>query len=591
MTFKNLSHYIDEYKKIKSASVDNNIRKFKVAVLSSSTIKGLKEVLTVKCHDLGLFPEILLGDYNQYNQEILDDKSKLYRFEPNLVVLFIDTRALLGDVFFDYYTLSAQDQKCLTASKKEYLDSLIARMKFKLKAKIIIHNFELPCATPLGILENKQTLGLVEFIEILNGDLRAGFKSDSQVFIFDYNSFLSNIGKREVFNYKMYYLADIKIDLGYLPALADQYLAYIKPLISMTKKCIVLDLDNTLWGGIVGEDGAEGIKLGPTPEGRPFMEFQKYILSLFNRGVILAVNSNNNLDDALEIFREHPYMILKEKHFASMKINWNGKVANMKAISEELNIGLDSFVFLDDDKFNREMMKSALPQVKVVNLPEDASLYLEVITQLDDFNTFQITGEDTKRGQMYAQQKKREEFCKSAHDIKAYLKGLNIVTTIQKANKFNVPRISQLTQKTNQFNLTTRRYLEEEIKKFSDSTDCIVFSIKAEDRFGDNGVTGAAIVKKKAKEWIVDSFLLSCREIGRGVEEVMLAHIFEEAKKEGIGRIVGEFIATKKNEPAKDFYQKSGFTLTEKAGDMELWARDVTGGFPYPEFIEVIKES
>jgi len=591
MTFKNLSHYIDEYKKIQSASADNTMKKFKVAVLSSSTIKGLKEVLTVKCHDLGLFPEILLGEYNQYNQEILDDESKLYRFEPNLVVLFIDTRALLGDVFFDYYTLSAQDQKCLPALKKEYLDSLIARMKFKLKAKIIIHNFELPCTTPLGILENKQALGLVEFIETLNGDLRDGFKSDSQVFVFDYNSFLSNIGKREAFNYKMYYLADIKIDLSYLPALADQYLAYIKPLISMTKKCIVLDLDNTLWGGIVGEDGAEGVKLGPTPEGRPFMEFQKYILSLFSRGVILAVNSNNNLDDVLEIFREHPYMILKEEHFASMKINWNGKVANMKAISEELNIGLDSFVFLDDDKFNREMIKSALPQVKVVNLPEDPSLYLEVITQLDDFNTFQITGEDMKKGQMYAQQKKREEFCKSAYDIKAYLKGLNIITTIQKANKFNVPRISQLTQKTNQFNLTTRRYLEEEIKQFSDSTDCIVFSIKVEDRFGDNGVTGAAIVKKKAKEWIVDSFLLSCREIGRGVEEVMLAHIFEEAKKEGIGRIIGEFIPTKKNEPAKDFYQKSGFILTEKVGDMELWSRDVAGGFPYPEFIEVIKAS
>ena len=432
-------------------------------------------------------------------------------------------------------------------------------------------------------------LGLVEFIEKLNGDLRDELKSDSQCFVFDYDSFLSNIGKREAFDYKMYYLADIKIDLSYLPELANQYLAYIKPLISMTKKCIVLDLDNTLWGGIVGEDSAKGIKLGPTPAGRPFMEFQKYILSLFNRGVILAVNSNNNLDDALEIFRAHPYMILKEKHFASMKINWNGKVANMKAISEELNIGLDSFVFIDDDKLNREMIKSAFPQVEVVDLPEDPSLYLEAVMRLDDFSTFQITEEDMKKGRMYAEQRKREKFCESIQDIKAYLKSLNIRAIIQRANKFNGPRITQLTQKTSQFNLTTRRYLEEDIKKFSDSADCIIFSIKVEDRFGDNGVTGAAIVKKKAEEWIIDSFLLSCREIGRGIEDVMLAYIFEEARREGVSRIVGEFIPSKKNEPAKDFYQKSGFILTGKNKDIELWMHDVAKGFSYPEFVKVIK--
>ena len=362
-------------------------------------------------------------------------------------------------------------------------------------------------------------------------------------------------------------------------------------LMSISKKCLVLDLDNTLWGGIVGEDGVEGIKLGPMPEGRPFLEFQKYILSLFNKGVILAINSKNNYNDVLKVFNEHPYMILKEDHFASVQINWNDKISNMKTIAQELNIGLDSFVFFDDDKLNREMIKDSLPEIKVVDLPEDYSLYLKTIEELDDFNTFQLTEEDKKKGKMYADQRRRSDFIKSTQNATEYLKGLQMKVTIEEVNKFNVSRISQLTQKTNQFNMTTRRYLEEDIKNFALNRDFLIFSVTVEDKFGDNGITGAAIIEKCKNYFRIDTFLLSCRIIGRRIEEIMLVYILEKAKAEKVKTLLGEFIPTTKNIPAKEFFKENGFKLIKINGNIEIWEFPVETEYKSPEFIEVIKAS
>ena len=358
----------------------------------------------------------------------------------------------------------------------------------------------------------------------------------------------------------------------------------------MSKKCIVLDLDNTLWGGILGEDGLEGIRLGPTPEGRPYLEFQKYLLSLFNRGIILAINSKNNHKDALRVFQEHPNMVLKEHNFASMQINWNDKVSNLKNIAKELNIGLDSLVFIDDEKLNREMVKSILPEVEVVDLPEDPSLYLKTLAEIDDFNILKITEEDKKRGKMYAERRKRQELQnKSSTDITQFLKDLRMIATINMADSFNIPRIAQLTQKTNQFNMTTRRYSEEDIKKFSGNKNFLVMCISIKDKFGDNGITGAAIVEKSHESWRIDTFLLSCRIIGRKAEEILLGHIIGLAKNENVKKIIGEFIPTQKNTPAKSFYKNSKFFNAGKSNNMEKWELKNLSSFKYPDFIKITR--
>ncbi|MDP3244340.1 MAG: HAD-IIIC family phosphatase [bacterium] len=562
-----------------------------IAILSSFTIRGIEEGLCLKCQEIGVAPNIYTGGYNQYAQEIINPDSGLYQFNSDLVFIFIDTRALMGEYFFSPYQVSEIQRREWVNEKITEIKLFVQQLESRLSAKIVIHNFEVPTHSPLGVLENKQGFGFQESIETLNGLLRDAYKNDSQVFVFDYDAFCSRIGKENIFDHKMYYLGDIKLGLSHIPKLCDEYLAYIKPLMSLNKKCIVLDLDNILWGGVIGEEGLEGIKLGPTSEGRPFWEFQKHLLSLFQRGVILAINSKNNPEDALRVFHEHPHMILKEEHFAAMRMNWDDKVANMKSLAEEINIGLDNLVFIDDDKLNREIIRGMLPEVTVVEMPDDPALYAKTLLELNEFQILQLTDEDLQKGKMYAAEKQRRDFQQVATDLTDYLKGLAMIIEIENANKMNIPRLAQLTQKTNQFNMTTRRYTEEDIEKMLASGEFLIISIKVEDKFGDNGIVGAAIVEKNIdNKWRINTFLLSCRIIGRRIEETLLAYIIEEAKKAGAKFLSGDFISTKKNHPAKDFYKKNNFKLVKSENKTGLWEFDLTNNYPFPEFITIKNE-
>ena len=390
-------------------------------------------------------------------------------------------------------------------------------------------------------------------------------------------------GEKNVFNYRQFFSGDIKISTEYIPKFTDELMRYIYAITGITRKCIVLDLDNTLWGGIIGEDGFDNIKLGDDPIGRSFVEFQKRLLALNQRGIILAINSKNNFDDAIEVIRKHPNMILREDNFACMKINWNDKVVNLQKISQELNIGLDSFVFFDDDQINQEYVRSSLQDVLVVDLPKDSSQFSQIVTEMKEFDVVKITEEDVKRNDMYLGQKKRKELENEIGDFKEFLKQMNIEVNIQNADSFSIPRISQLTLKTNQFNLTTRRYQEEEISAFASSKDRIVECAQVSDKFGDNGITGVYIVKKESnEEWIIDTFLLSCRIIGRGIEEAMLSQIIEKAKSLGVKRIKGEFISTSKNKPAENFYNNCGFKKID-----DYWIFDMGQKIETPDHIKL----
>ncbi|MEK6943366.1 MAG: HAD-IIIC family phosphatase [Nanoarchaeota archaeon] len=589
---KNMPDYINLYKHLNSEIKKNKIsgKKLKVAFLSSFTSNGFKESIFVKCCEAGITPDIYIGGYNQYSQEILDDSSDLYKFNPSLVILFIDTKSILQDYFLNPYSISSGKRKTYINSKFNDIKILIEKLEKKTTAKIVVHNFEVPVYSPIGILENRQDFGLKESVEKLNSDLRDYCKNNPKVFLFDYESFCSKIGKENTTDFKMYYMGDIRLSIQSVPYLCKDYMGYIKPLMILTKKCIVLDLDNTLWGGIIGEDGIEGIKIGNTPEGRPFTEFQKALLAMFERGVILAISSKNNFNDAIEVFKKHPDMVLRENNFASMKINWDDKASNIAEIAKELNIGLDSLVFIDDDKLNRDFVRKMLPEVTVVDMPEDPSLYLKTLMETNDFNLFSITEEDFKKGKMYAEQRKRAELQSSSKDIDSYLKSLGSVVAIEKASSFSIPRISQLTQKTNQFNMTTKRYLEEDIQKMSNNKNEIVVSVRSRDKFGDNGIVGAAIIKKSADEWEIDTFLLSCRVIGRKIEESMLWFIIKEAKAKKAKQLKAFFIPTNKNEVAKDFYKNNGFKLKEKKNGTELWQYDISKKYNAPDFIKVMEK-
>jgi FkbH-like protein len=492
---------------------------------------------------------------------------------------------VLGDRYLAPYSTPEGERAAWPKTKLAELQSLVSAFSQRSQATVLLHNFDVPLHSPLGILENRQKAGMKESVEQLNALLRDAFRDNPAVFVFDYDAFCSRIGKQRIRDPKMYYLGDLKLDPQLFPELCARYADYVRALRGLTRKCLVLDLDNTLWGGILGEDGFDGIALGPTPQGRPFMEFQQAILALYQRGVILAINSKNNQDEVLRVLREHPSMVLKESHFAAMRINWNDKVSNMQSIAKELNIGLDSLVFLDDDKANRAVMRSALPEVQTVEMPEDPSRYLQTLHTLDAFHALQLTEEDLKKGQMFAEQRKRQEFQENAKDINEYLAQLQTKVTLEPAASFTIPRITQLTQKTNQFTMTTKRYSEEDIRRFAASRSHVVFSAKVEDKFGDSGTTGAVIIEKKPGAWLIDTFLLSCRVIGRGVEEALLAHIAANARKEGANKLIGIFIPTSKNAPAKEFYSKSGFILAAKEGTVERWEYDLAKPYPFPQHI------
>ena len=563
-------------------------RRIRIAIQSSFTVGGMRDVLLIKCLREDIYPEIYVGGYDQYNQEILNPDSEYYSSRPDLTLLVLDTRTIFGEAFLQPYSESESERRRRIEEAVKGIVSLVQKIKENSKSRVIVNNFEVPAHSPLGIIESRQVYGFKESVQDLNSKLREAFRGDARVFLFDYDAFASKIGKDNSTNDKMYYLGDFRISPAAIPALCDAYIPYVRALLSMAKKCLVLDLDNVLWGGVVGEDGIEGIRLGPTPEGRSYLELQKYILSLYNRGVILAINSANNPDDALEVLRKHPYMVLKEDYFAAMKINWDNKVSNMKAIAGELEIGIDSLVFLDDSKANRQMMREALPEVSTVELPDDPSLYLRTVENLRVFDSLQLTAEDRARGKMYADQRKRVEFEKTATDVDGFLKALGTVVTLEIANRFNIPRISQLTQKTNQFNTTTKRYLEDEITKMAFSDHYLVAAVKVEDKFGDSGTTGVAIVEKNPGKWRVDSFLLSCRVIGRGVEDALLAYIVAEARRAGVKAIVGEFIPTKKNLPAKNFYKDRNFKCLSVDNGAETWEYDLRAAFVAPEYVKLV---
>jgi FkbH-like protein len=322
------------------------------------------------------------------------------------------------------------------------------------------------------------------------------------------------------------------------------------------KKCVVVDLDNTLWGGIVGEEGLNGIKLSTALPGANFIAFQQALLDLYNRGVILAINSRNNPDEAWAVIRNHPNMILKGANFAAARINWNDKVDNFRELADELNIGLDSMVFLDDDPTNRAAVREFLPAVEVPDLPASPADYAKFLISLPYFPTEALTDEDKLRGNFYVTERLRKEAEKQFPSREQFLKSLGLEIKVFVDNPSALSRLAQLTEKTNQFNVKKTPMTESLVAEYVNSSDYKVFHGQVTDRFGDHGVTAMAVVKKSDGRWHIESFLLSCRVIGRGVEEAFLNAIAVWAAKEGARDLTIDFLPTERNKPAGDFVKR-----------------------------------
>jgi FkbH-like protein len=301
------------------------------------------------------------------------------------------------------------------------------------------------------------------------------------------------------------------------------------------------------------------------------VDFQRALLGLTRRGILLAVCSKNNPEDALPVIRTHPHMVLREEQFAAMRINWSNKADNIREIAQELNIGLDSLVFIDDNPNERELIKQVLPEVMTVDLPKDPSLYRRMLEDMTDFDLLALTKEDETRVAQYQANAKRQAAKNTAASLDEYLHSLEIRVAIDLASRDALNRVVQLFNKTNQFNLTTKRYQAEDVIRFMESDEYRLYDLHVTDRFSDHGLVGIAVIRKQREEWHIDSLLMSCRVMGLGVETAFLERICSDAVRERAVRLIGEYVQTKKNQPVKEFYAQHGFSLLKDEGGRQEW--------------------
>lgn len=410
-------------------------------------------------------------------------------------------------------------------------------------------------------------------IEEYNASLFNAAKKHANLKVIDYSEFTRRYPVAYLLDWKYFFISQMGINPKLTKDFQSWWQCKIDSIVLKRKKCIVLDLDNTLWGGVLGEEGISGIKIGGDYPGKAFAFFQKSLLQLSKSGVILTVCSKNNEADVLEAWDKNPFMVLKKEHFAAYRINWTDKATNIKELAEEINLGLDSFVFVDDNPTERELIKQMLPMVSVPEFPAqpyELPMFFKQLVE-DYFKVYSVTEEDKKKTEQYKANAARAQAQHSFADFEAFLESLNIQITIEAANEFNTPRIAQMTQKTNQFNLTTKRYTDADVKGFL-AQGWKIWCISVADRFGDNGITGCIMVNGNE----IDTFLLSCRILGKGIENAFIKKVLTLLKESGMVLIKATYLPTAKNAQVKDFYEKCGFICTEEIEGMKQYTIDIS---------------
>ncbi len=561
-------------------------RRAKLWLCGSYTTVQLAPMLRLAAMREGVLLEVKEGDFGQYQQEIIDPSSRLYAFQPDFVVMAVHH----GEASLPEFCATPDDAVESELRRWTGLwDVLAARSKAH-PARLVMHNFATPAANAFGHLATRLPGSRAAMLDALN--VRLGEAAGTRVSIVDCDSVASGIGKRIWFNDRYWHMSKQAVSLDALPALARHTIAVVAADLGLSKKCLVLDLDNTLWGGVIGEDGLGGIKLGQgDPAGEAFIAFQRAIKALQGKGVILAVCSKNNDADAREPFLKHPEIVLKLDDFAMFVANWERKPDNIRTIARTLNIGLDSLVFVDDNPAEREIMRQFAPEVEVITLPADPSGYARALSDYLMFETSAFTAEDAAKTEQYRAKAQIAQLEAGAGSIEDFYRSLQMQAVVEPFDDMHLPRIVQLLGKTNQFNLTTRRHGEAQIRAFMNDPDCVHWYLKLRDRFADHGLVSMMIARRDGNVMDIDTWLMSCRVIGRTVEAELLSHVSEAALRMGCSAIRGTYIPTAKNAMVKEIFAKFGFeNIQTEADGTTKWGYDLGAKGPIVNgFIERVQ--
>jgi FkbH-like protein len=560
----------------------------RLAILGSSTLDHLLPGLRVGALRKGLHLTTHVGDFGQGLQELSDPTSSFYAFKPNAVLFAFDTASLLG----------APDASLDAETAGQIIDAAVERLRqlWHLAAEgssgQIIQQTVLSLAPSLmGSNEHRLPGSPRWMADRLNRRIREAADKDG-VDILALDARVAEDGVAAWHDPVLWHRAKQEVSPKAAPLYGDLVARLLAAQQGRSSKCLVLDLDNTLWGGVIGDDGLEGIVLGQGSSlGEAYVAFQTYVKQLSRRGIILAVCSKNDEANALAPFEKHPDMVLKRSDIACFVANWQDKPANLRVVAERLSIGIDSLVFADDNPFERTIVRRELPMVAVPELPEDPALYAHAIADAGYFESLRITSDDLERTRQYQGNTQREILLASSTDLASYLKSLGMTLEWQPFDKMGLQRVVQLINKTNQFNLTTRRYTQADVAEFMDDPTAITLQLRLTDMFGDNGIIAVVIarpVERGSSEFAIDTWLMSCRVLGRQVEEATLNLVAAKAAKLGATSLIGTYIPTAKNGMVREHYAKLGFSaLKSEANGTTLWRRSLEPFAPYDTFIDI----
>ena len=562
----NLSSLISAVDNISAAN--NYGQSANIYFLRNFTVEGIDPYLKYYLFKLNLKPNIVFGNYDEMRQEILDENSNLHQMRPHLIILSL--------------MLEQLDPGCLLPNwrserVKDEIIKLFDLLASKSNSLIAVNTFVPPFRPNTGIASLPLLPKQEDEIDGLNTLIRQYVKAHPNQFILiDWERFIRILGEEKSMDYRYWYTARAPFKKEFNNLYAQEIAKIIKALKGYAKKCLVLDCDNTLWGGVIGEDGLSGIKLDKNDyPGNAYYDFQMSILHLIERGVLVAICSKNNEEDVWSVLDNHPYNLIKRSHLSGWRINWENKINNIVSLAGELNLGIDSFVFVDDSPTECELIKRYLPEITVLQVPEKLYLYPQLLLKDGLFDNLHTTNEDQQRTALYQTEVQRKQAKEQFKNIDDYLASLELMAAIHPINDYEIPRVAQLTQKTNQFNLTTRRYSEKEIRDLSLDPSWTIYSLSVKDKFGDYGLTGVIMVKHGGGEGMIDNFLLSCRILGRGLEHAFLSYCIKELEtKKKVEHWLAEYIPTKKNQQAANFWDEAGFMKIENEDGLKLYSME-----------------
>ncbi|HEV2549950.1 MAG TPA: HAD-IIIC family phosphatase [Stellaceae bacterium] len=560
------SHALDENqldrlsKVITQAQIEGRslapLTSFRLGVLGNGTWDFIVPALITSAARHGVALECIQGGYDQILQDAQSPTSAINSARPNAVLIAVDYRGL--PLHFVPGDPAAAD--AAIGRSVSFIAAARAGVAENSDAVCIVQTLAPPPEPLFGSLDRAVAGSPRSVIETLNREIVARVQRSPDV-LFDVAALAELVGLANWHSPAEWNLAKLPFSSDYLPLYADHVGRILGAMLGKSRRCLVLDLDNTLWGGVIGDDGVTGIKIAQgDPIGEAFLSVQRTALLLRERGVILAVSSKNSDEIARQAFREHPEMLLREEHLAVFQADWTDKATNIKAIAEQLSLGLESLVFLDDNPAERELIRQMHPAVAVPELPADPALYARILCAAGYFEAVAFSGEDRSRADFYRDNARRITLQKQAADLSAYLESLGMKITFHPFDAVGRSRIVQLINKSNQFNLTTRRYTEAEVVAAERDPDCFTLQVRLADIFGDNGMISVVICRRRTVTWYIDTWLMSCRVLGRDVERMVLREILHHAARHGIGKLVGVYRPTDRNKLVKDHYAKLGFT-------------------------------